>query len=487
MFRRQPSRWRWLFCLLATTAALSATESEPANPIDWPREYSLQNGRTLVLYQPQFERWNQAGELRGTAAISYDGTPSGQPLLGTVILDASSATDLKSGLVRVDQITLLEGAFADLSIKDSKILTSRLVGQFPKSLLMTLDQAVVGVRRGGQGVAAPEAELPKVLLSQSPAVLLQFSGDPEWESITGLDLQVPANSEATLFFHGKKKTYYLLADGQWLQSKELGSGWATTAKLPKELRKIDEADEEWEAVVAMMPTGKTIETAETPTPRVLVYYEPAALVTTTGEPSFDPIPETNLEWATNADHDLFKESATGTFYLVVSDRWLQSESLVGPWSRPSSPLPGDFAKIPEGHEKASVRSWVPGTPEHLEMSVRKQRVHQENLSPSEQDPGLFGRAMAGENDLYAGLDGLVYRSTGDGWEMYFDNEWSVFQPPSEPKRDPSTGRIEWNKNTLEEANRRRVYNLLEWDRRSRARGKRLALSTSMLNHETPDN
>ena len=442
--------------------------------MDWPRKYELDDGGSLLLYQPQFERWTDGLELRGTAVIAYDRPNEASPLLGTLIFDASTESDVASNLVRIHNIRLLESAFSGLTFKDSKILTSQLTGLFPKQIVMSIDQVLTGIRRGGKqpSQAAQQGNHSGILVSKTAAVLLQFSGEPEWRPIEGLDLQVATNTDSDLFFLEKKNKLYLLDGEIWLQASSVSGPWTATTRLPKSLAKLGEVDETWSRVVVSIPAKKI---PDDQIPDVIVATQPSELVVIDGEPKTETISEIDLGWVTNTDSDLFVHGPEQSFFLLAAGRWYQADAVSGPWILVDlAKLPSNFGRIPRQHAKADVLSFVPGTPEALEASIRARIPQQTTLSAGSDVIEVPDFVVDGENDLFAGLDGQVYRRAGDGWVKYAGGEWSPAPPPKEPERDPTTGKIKWGSDGLRLANQRRVHNLLEWDYQSRQRGTKRA-------------
>ncbi len=448
---------------------LGLAEQSPS-PLDWPRHYELDNGRSLLIYQPQFERWADGLELRGSVVIAYGRSSQDSPLLGTLILDASTESDVASSLVRIYNIRLLEGAFPGLNFKESKILTSQLTGLLPKQLVMSLDQVLVGIRRGGKQPSPedPQDDPPNIVVRQKAAILLQFSGEPEWRQIEGLGLQVATNTDSDLFLLEKKNKLYLLDGQTWLQASSVRGPWTVASKLPKSFSKLDDLDEDWSRVVTAIPARSV---AQDQVPEVIVSSQPTELVVIEGEPQTEAIDGTDLLWVTNTENDLFVQGPQQTFFLLAAGRWYQTDSLVGAWMPVElEGRPSDLGRIPRQHEKADVLSFVPGTPEAMEASIRAQIPQQTSLSNSDALAEATDFVVLGENDLFAGLDGQVYRREGDEWMRHDSDGWSPAPPPKEPELDPSTGKFKWGPDTLKNANRRRVYNLLEWDYQSRRRG-----------------
>ena len=454
--------------LLVGNSVLGAEEYP--GPLDWPRKYKLDNGGSLLLYQPQFERWTNGLELRGAAVIAYDRSNESRSLLGTLIFDASTESDVASNLVRIHNIRLLESAFSGLSFKDSKILTGQLTGLFPKQIVMSIDQVLAGVRRGGEQPSreARQDSPAGVLVSQASAILLQFSGEPEWRAIEGLDLQVATNTDSNLFYLEKKNKFYLLDGEIWLQAASVSGPWSAATKLPKSITKLGEVDESWSEVVAAVPAKRI---SDDQVPDVIIATQPSELVVIEGEPETEAIPESDLLWVTNTDNDLFVYGPDLSFLLLATGRWYRAEALEGPWILVDlAKLPSTFGLIPRQHAKANVLSFVPGTPEAIEASIRAQIPQQTTLSVGSDVTEVPDFVVEGDNDLIAGLDGQVYRRDGEGWVKYVSDGWSPAPPAKEPERDPSTGKIKWGPDTLKNANRSRVYNLLEWDYLSRERG-----------------
>jgi hypothetical protein len=451
-----------------------STDSELAVPLGWPREYELDNGGKLLIYQPQFERWSDNKQIRGTLALTYTRNSDESPLLGTVILDADTETDLESNLVRTYKFTLLEGTFPGLSTRDSKILTQQLMGLFPREMMMSLDRVLAGLQpsRTQQPTAVLESDPPKIFVSQSPAILVQFDGEPLWSPVDGINLKHAANTDWDVFYFEKKGTYYLLDGDAWLQASRVQGPWSAASKLPKLFGKLPGDNDDWNEVAAHVP-GQQLEESEVP--EVFVSPEPAELILIDGDPRLDPIADTDLSWVTNTESDLFVHAPDGAYFFLVSGRWYRAESLAGPWTFATEDLPQGFSQIPPDHAKGDVLALVPGTPDAREAAIRAQIPRQATVEGgagqrSEGSEGTQIFVVRGVNNLYAGQDGRVYRRDEDGWHKYSDGEWGLLDPPKERQQAKSSGRETWDRNSLSEAKRRRVYNRLNWDYQNRSRG-----------------
>src|SRR4029077_483221 len=101
---------------------------------------------------------------------------------------------------------------------------------------------------------------------------------------------------------------------------------------------------------------------------VHVVFGPAELIETKGEPKYDLITSTSLEYVSNTNGNIFRLG--GEHYILLSGRWFKDATLDGPWTFvTAADMPADFSKIPTDHTKAVVLASVPGTPEAKEALI----------------------------------------------------------------------------------------------------------------------
>ncbi len=72
-------------------------------------------------------------------------------------------------------------------------------------------------------------------------------------------------------------------------------------------------------------------------PRILYSDRPAVLVPIDGDPVLRPVAETGLMRVTNTRALMLQDTVTSRYYLFVSDRWMTSPGLTGPWSVAANP------------------------------------------------------------------------------------------------------------------------------------------------------
>ena len=66
-----------------------------------------------------------------------------------------------------------------------------------------------------------KADPPAIFFSRTPAVLVNFDGDPIWGPIQKNDLKFAVNTNWDVFEHEPTKTYYLRDNQTWLTTKHV--------------------------------------------------------------------------------------------------------------------------------------------------------------------------------------------------------------------------------------------------------------------------
>jgi hypothetical protein len=96
---------------------------------------------------------------------------------------------------------------------------------------------------------------------------------------------------------------------------------------------------------------------------------PTELIVFKGNPNFVPVAGTLL-WATNTHADLFIDTTTNDYYVLLSGRWFRAAGTNGPWTFVAgNALPPDFARIQTNSPAAVVLASVAGTPQAQEAVI----------------------------------------------------------------------------------------------------------------------
>jgi len=208
---------------------------------------------------------------------------------------------------------------------------------------------------------------PKVIFTTKPSLLVLIDGPPRYRDVGGTDLQLMLNTRATIFLDTKKSEYYLNVMDGWLKAPDLmADAWSYTSKIPDDMKEITKGIQENQKAKA--PEGATPPSLKQADkagkiPTIYLSLGPAELLVTEGLPKLELIPDTELEYVKNTTANIFRDSSTLDYYVLLAGRWFRSKSLEGgPWAFVEGKnLPEKFAAIPESHPKAGVLASIPGT------------------------------------------------------------------------------------------------------------------------------
>ena len=190
-------------------------------------------------------------------------------------------------------------------------------------------------------------EAPTVLLSTEPAELIETTGDPELVPIDGTRLLRVRNTDADVFLDPASNEYYTLISGRWFRSTSREGPWAFVPgrELPDEFAKIPENDPAGEVLVAVPGTSQAQEAlVENEVPETATVQRDAGLtVTYDGEPVFETVDGTNLQYAVNSPTPVLQCGAS--FYACEQGVWFVAASSLGPWAVADG-LPDSIDSLP---------------------------------------------------------------------------------------------------------------------------------------------
>jgi len=191
---------------------------------------------------------------------------------------------------------------------------------------------------------------PDVFYSDKPAEVILFDGQPVYAQIQNTQLEYATNTNSVVFVYTPTQQFYYLTAGRWFQTTDLQQGpWTyATPDLPADFAKIPLSspasgilatvpgtEEAKDAVLlAQVPTTLTVN-AKTAASKVKVDYA--------GDPKFEPIKGTSMEYATNTADKVIKVG--DVYYLCLQGVWFMSPHATGPWTTCTS-VPQDIYTIP---------------------------------------------------------------------------------------------------------------------------------------------
>jgi hypothetical protein len=366
----------------AKPATAPATQAKPtagaaAAPIDtWPRAYTTPGKGNVMVYEPQIASWEGQKQMVAFAAASYQppgASGTSKPAMGTVKIEARTAVSLDERLVNFANMRITEANFPNLPKPDLQNAVAEITKAIPEAdRMIALDRVLAFVDKSTikpKEVPGLKADPPRIFYSQTPAVIVNFDGDPIWSPIEKNDLKFAVNTNWDVFEHEPTKTFYLRHNQGWLTATSFRGPWTPAGKLPPSFSSLPATDN-FKEVKAAVP-GKTI--ASKDKPEVFVSTEPAEMILLRGAPSYLLVQGTkDLLWVQNTDSDVFRIGNSGPVYYLVSGRWFSAPDFTGPWTFASTKLPEDFKRIPLEHERSRVLASVPGTDQAIEAVLLAQ-------------------------------------------------------------------------------------------------------------------
>ena len=433
-----------LLLIFATFLIPLTAEEEadsPAQPKDvgWPREYKT-NTHTVVVFQPQVEEWVDYKLLKMRAAVAVSETgKEEEAVYGGIFAQVDTDVDSDSRQVLFSNREVTKLVFPEADDAQKNQLTRTMMAALPdrQELVVSLDRVIAAIELTEQQMKQVEAssEVPPIYVSEEPALLMIFIGEPEFQPVTGTGLLFATNTNWDIFMTtGEKPAYYLRDEQQWFTTSDpKQEKWSPVVKLPDDFSKLPK-DENWEETREAIPGSQA-------SGGVTVFYadRPAELIVIEGKPSMAPVGSPALMYVKNTDADLFFHAATSKYYFLSSGRWFTSGSLSKDWAFAPDELPAEFSAIPEDHEKSHVLASVRGTPAASEALVMASIPEQATVSRAdttvevvyEGEPKFA--AIPGTNGVEFALNSNfdVFRVVNN-YYCCFQGVWFVASSPTGP-------------------------------------------------------
>ncbi len=199
----------------------------------------------------------------------------------------------------------------------------------------------------------------EILVSTSPAELIQTEGVPTYQTVEGTNLLYVDNSLNDIFKDINTQQNYILISGRWYTSTSLNFGWTYVPanELPTDFAKIPEGTEKDGVLSSVAGTSAAKEAlmdAEIPQTAKIDRRTATTTVIYDGSPIFNPINGTNLLVAENSNITVVKSNLNGMYYAVDNGVWYISNRYDGPW-QVSIERPSDVNNIPADNIAYNVK------------------------------------------------------------------------------------------------------------------------------------
>jgi uncharacterized membrane protein YgcG len=360
-----------------TVAQVPATQQAgaPSTPDPWPKSAEL-GGTKYTIYQPQPDSWNDY-VYQAHAAVSVLPPGSKDPVFGVIELSAVTIVDKQARAVHFQNIVIFKATFPSVPQMASTYQQAiqSLLNQGPATMSLArleASLAIEGALRQARTVPVLN-EPPRIVFSQSAAVLVLIHGDPVWRPVAGTSLQRVLNTRALVLSDPAGQVYVHVLDG-FMTAPSLNGPWSVTYAPPAGANQTAQQLAQKNLVDLMQgPVNET--TGQRPSlrsgaPGMVVATRPTEILITTGPMNWVPLEGTQLLFVQNTNGNVFQDMVDQQFYVLVTGRWFRAPAITGPWVYiAGSQLPPDFGLIPVTSSKENVLASVPGTFEAQEAAI----------------------------------------------------------------------------------------------------------------------
>ena len=226
-----------------------------------------------------------------------------------------------------------------------------------KSLEAEAAKAAKG-KGAAKQVEAQAGKMPEVIVSTEPAELLATDGEPQYTPIKDTNLLYVSNTESNIFMDTATQEHLALISGRWFKTKSLAGGpWTYVApnQLPADFAKIPENSVKGFVLVNVAgspPAKEAVLENAIPQTATIDRNKATTKVEYAGEPKFEKIADTDLEYAVNTGTAVFKEGTK--YYAVDQGVWYEAGSPNGPWQVSVNP-PKQVEKIPPSNPRYNAK------------------------------------------------------------------------------------------------------------------------------------
>jgi len=257
--------------------------------------------------------------------------------------------------------------------------------------------------------AAQDNVVSDIIVSTSPAELIQSDGQASLSPIDGTNLSYVSNSSNDIFKDQGTGTYYVLISGRWYASNSLTGGWHYVASnaLPGDFAKIPEGspkDNVLASVAGTTAAREAVMDAQIPQTAKVDRSTASTSVNYNGDPKFAPIDGTDMQYGTNTSSSVVLYN--GVYYTVDNGVWFQGPSPSGPWTV-ATERPDEVDRIPPSSPLYNIKYVYvyDVTPQYVYMGYT---------------PGYLNAYIYGPTVVYG--TGFYYNPWYDGF--YYPRPWT---------------------------------------------------------------
>jgi hypothetical protein len=178
--------------------------------------------------------------------------------------------------------------------------------------------------------------VPTLYISQVPAELIVFKGQPDFQPVVGTQLLWAANTTSDVLIDIANNFYYVLISGRWFSAPGLTGPWTFVANnaLPPDFARIPPQSSAGALLPTVAGTPQAREAAISnsipQTATIPLSDGPTFTPNFDGPPQFLPVDGTSLMYVANSSEPVI-EVAPDVYFAVVAGVWFTSAQVTGPW------------------------------------------------------------------------------------------------------------------------------------------------------------
>jgi len=210
------------------------------------------------------------------------------------------------------------------------------------------DEARAQLQVAPESLPREPGDPPEVMVATVPSELIATVGEAQFTPISDTELMFVGNTDSDLLFHTPTREYYVLLSGRWFRSRDLAGPWRWVASddLPETFQAIP-ADSQMGSIRAHVAGTEEAQDAvldaQIPQTAAIRRDDKSLEVQYDGDPQWEDIPETSLQYAPNTQTPVI--AADARYYAVSDGVWYVATQATGPWMVATA-VPEEIYRIP---------------------------------------------------------------------------------------------------------------------------------------------
>ena len=376
-------------CAMAISLSCAAAAPPPADP--WPREVRLADA-AAIIYQPQLDKWaDNRIDIHCAVAIRPAGGQGEK--FGAVFATARTKVDKATRTVVFDNLQITKSDFPTLP-DHGAAYSAELQEKFASAVrTVALDRLKVSpaLTASKPQAVAVQNNVPAVIVSYSPAILVPIDGTPALRPVPGnAGFQRVINTRALILQRALEKDFYIHVFDGWLFSASIAGPWSRPFIAPTGIDAVAQTINATHSVDMLDggPGANPKPSLANGIPTIYTSQVPTELIVFKGQPVFAPIAGTGLLWVSNSATDVVADTGSKDYFALLAGRWFRAAALTGPWNFvAANALPPDFAKIPAASPAGIVLQAVAGTPQ-AQLARNENSIAQTASVPRKNGPAF---------------------------------------------------------------------------------------------------